>query len=355
MRTVVIGGGIAGLGAAWQLASDREVILLERETALATHSSARNAQIWLPTDTDATTGALARRSAELLTSLLGSEREWLRRDGAIVMVDDEERARAIREGAHRAGLRAVGLSRSALRERAPEIEVDAIPLAIEGAGVFEPSVMLDALARAARAAGVTIRTGAGAAEIDRRGRAIRGVVLESGERVPCDEVVIAAGAWSRALGNTAGVDEPLIPLRRHLVVIEATARSVVWCFGGDEVYWRPESGGVLVSPCDEVPCDPGLPPSDPAVLELLASRLARTAPSFVDAPVRTSWACQRTYAPDRELVLGPDPRVDGLAWLGGLGGRGMTVGTAAAELCAEAMRGSGGALAETLAPGRVAT
>ena len=81
-RSVVVGGGIAGLAVAWALAKrGRDVTLLEAEPALGTHSSARNAQIWLPIDDDETTGPLALRSAEALTSLLGAETEWLVRDG----------------------------------------------------------------------------------------------------------------------------------------------------------------------------------------------------------------------------------------------------------------------------------
>jgi glycine/D-amino acid oxidase-like deaminating enzyme len=85
LHTVIVGGGIAGLSLAWQLASDRRVTLLEQESFVGTHSSARNAQIWLPIDDDETTGPLGRRSAELLTGLLGLESAWLRRGTAIVI------------------------------------------------------------------------------------------------------------------------------------------------------------------------------------------------------------------------------------------------------------------------------
>ena len=46
-----------------------------------------------------------------------------------------------------------------------------------------------------------------------------------------------------------------------------------------------------------------------------------------------------TFAPDGELVIGPDPEVAGLTWLAGLGGRGMTIGPAAGELLAKWMDG----------------
>ena len=53
------------------------------------------------------------------------------------------------------------------------------------------------------------------------------------------------------------------------------------------------------------------------------------APDLGVRQVRSYWACLRTFAPDRDLVVGPDPRIEGLSWFGGLGGRGMSVAIAA--------------------------
>jgi glycine/D-amino acid oxidase-like deaminating enzyme len=346
-HAVVVGGGIAGLSVAWGLArgGDRRVTLLERETHTGAHSSARNAQIWLPVDGDETTGPLARRSEATLTALVGSERGWLVRSGAIVLAPDDTVAREVTEGGARGGVAVRAMSRAELHERAPVVEgasLDAPSLFVEGAGIFDPHAMMTALLSACRRAGVNVRTVATVERVTVEAGAVRGVALFGGEMIAADEVVIAAGAWAGRLGAEAGAWVPLVPLRRHLIVLEADPRRVgpmVWRFGEEQVYWRPESGGVLASPCDETPLDACLPAADPAALEALAEVLGSIAPALVDAPVRTKWACLRTYAHDRELVLGPDPRVPGLAWLAGLGGRGMTVGVAAGELCAAAMTG----------------
>jgi glycine/D-amino acid oxidase-like deaminating enzyme len=67
----------------------------------------------------------------------------------------------------------------------------------------------------------------------------------------------------------------------------------------------------------------------------------------------------RTFAPDRELVVGNDPRLRGLSWLGGLGGRGMGVALGAGELLARVLRGEppgtsqDAALADALSPARL--
>lgn len=356
-RTLILGGGIAGLSLAFFLARDRarRVTLLEREAFAGTHSSARNAQIWLPVDDDSSTGPLAARTLAWMSELAGGEAAWLRRESAIVIAESEAMARAMERGAARGGLTARRANRAELARLSPMLApIDEPALIVDGAGILEPHVMITALVAACRREGVTLRLGAAVDRIAVESGRVVGVELD-GRRIDADEVVIASGAWARALGLSAGIDVPLVPLRRHLVVLDGDPRragTTVWRFGKGQVYWRPESGGVLTSPCDETPFDPCLPPADPQALEALATLLEPIAPELVEAPVRTSWACLRTYAHDRELVLGPDPRVEGLAWMAGFGGRGMTVAVGAAELCAQAMNGRADTLLERMRPDR---
>ncbi|MBX3272481.1 MAG: FAD-binding oxidoreductase [Sandaracinaceae bacterium] len=350
-RVVVIGGGIAGLSTARALARDRDVTVLEQEAFVGTHSSARNAQIWLPVDDDPTTGPLARASAAAWAERLGGG--WLRPRPAVVLTDAEG-ARRVEAGAAAGDLSVGVLDAAARRRLAPEVEGDDVAVEVRGAGTFEPSEMIDALRRDCRDAGVRLATSTRAERVEVRAGRVAGVALEGGARLAADEVVIAAGAYAGPLGAAVGAATTLVPLRRHLVVLEAPpTAAMVWRFTeGAEVYWRAESGGVLASPCDEDPVAPSLPAADPSALERLAERLASVAPSLVDAPVRKTWACLRTYARDRELVLGLDPRVEGLAWNAGHGGRGMTVGLAAGELCARALRGEDDPMLRLMRPHR---
>jgi D-arginine dehydrogenase len=104
-------------------------------------------------------------------------------------------------------------------------------------------------------------------------------------------------------------------------------------------YLRPEGEGLLLSPCDESSHDPGVPNVDPAAADLLAAKLLGTAPSLADLELRTSWACLRTFAPDRRPVIGPDAEVAGLFHVSGLGGSGMGTSWAVGELAAALVRG----------------
>jgi D-arginine dehydrogenase len=132
-------------------------------------------------------------------------------------------------------------------------------------------------------------------------------------------------------------------MRRHLFVsgrVEGASRNVpfVWVEGAN-FYWRGEGDGLLLSPCDETPSEPGLPSTDPAAAELLAQKLARHAPGLGDLPLRKNWACLRTFAPDRRPIVGPDPRLPGLFHVSGLGGFGMMTSAAIGELAALVLTG----------------
>jgi D-arginine dehydrogenase len=226
---------------------------------------------------------------------------------------------------------------------------------VDSDGVIDIHAVTEALARAVRASGVRITTGCGVERILAEEGRVCGVLLEDGRQLHSARVVNAAGAWSASLGEAIGVPLSLVPLRRHLAVLDAelpTETPVVWNLG-DELYFRPETGGLLASPCDETPWEPCLPPTSMDALELLGAKLSSVAPRLADLSVRRSWACLRTFAPDRQFVAGADPRLDGLYWLGGFGGRGMTEGLAAGEVLGAVMAGEAHPLAEALSPARL--
>lgn len=355
----IVGGGIAGLAAAYHLAREgaTSVTLFEREPLVASHSSARNAAIYVGVSGGAW-GDLSRRSRELLDDLLGRAR-WLRADGFMYVAPDEamlgeEAARARASGApHHL------LGRPELEARVPVLGggFAGAGLLLPEAGVLDIHLITSHLAERARAAGVRIVLGQEVARVRASGGCARGLELAGGEVAGADAVVLAPGAWAPSLGASCGAALPLQPLRRHLAQLDLAGPvdehgPTVWALGV-EVYFRPESGGVLASACDEVPWPPSLPPTDAGALETLADRLGKLAPGLELAAVRRAWACLRTFAPDRLPVIGADPRVEGLYWLAGLGGSGMSVGVGAGELLASVVAGRDHPLSGAVGPGRL--
>lgn len=351
---VVIGGGIAGLSAAWQLGvlGVRDVVLVEAESMLGSHSSARNAAIFLPLEESLSAVWLAQRSRDLLDTQLGTG--WLSAQGVTLVAGGEDPLDELRFAARRFGVFHERWGPATLDHRLPMLtEGDArYALHLPLGGVMDVHMVMMALSRFIRKLGIPILTSTRVESFDVSGQGIQAVRLEGGRSIKCERIVMAAGAWAGRLGLLAGADLTLSPLRRHLVQLvgEEMPRwrtPTVWRVD-DGVYFRPEAGGVLASPCDEVLCEPGVPGTDPGELEALAMKLARLAPSLGDAQVQRSWACLRTMSTDREMIVGEDPRLKGVFWLAGLGGRGMTCGVAAGELLARLMVGLPHPLTRTL-------
>jgi D-arginine dehydrogenase len=358
-RIAIVGGGIAGLAAAHHLAQDAtaSVTLFEREPLVATHSSARNAAIYVGISGGAW-GDLSRRSRELLDQMLGRAR-WLRTNGFMWVAPDEAMLREEAALARAAGALHVALDRRQVEERVPVLAggFAEAGLLLPEAGVLDIHLITSHLAERAQAAGVLLALGQEVARVRTGGGRARGIELASGEVIDADAVVLAPGAWAASLGASCGAALPLQPLRRHLAQLDPADpvgehEPTVWALGV-EVYFRPESGGVLASPCDEMPWPPSLPPTDADALDTLADRLAKLAPALGLAALRRAWACLRTFAADRLPVIGPDPRVEGLYWLAALGGSGMSVGLGAGELLAALVAGRDHPLAAAVDPGRL--
>lgn len=353
----MVGGGIAGLSAAHHLSRERlgAVLLLEREGVLCTHSSGRNAAIFLELSSGPGDVALARRSRPMLDELLPG---WLSPCGTLMVASDGKSLEPLLARAEREGVRCGRMDRRELLEAAPALEGGNAKAGLfcPGDGVMDVHGVSQALARGIRARGGRIECGAEVAAVEAKGGRLSGVKLASGERVSAGTVVLCGGAWAGELGGTAGAPLSMVPLRRHLAVLvppeKVTGLQVVWSVDAD-VYFRPESGGFLASPCDEEPWPPGLPPASQAGLERLAEKLSKVAPALSRSEVRRAWACLRTFAKDRAAVVGADPRVRGLHWMAGLGGHGMTGGLAAGEVLAAAVAGRSDPLGEVLSPVRL--
>ncbi len=359
---VVVGGGVAGLACAWQLAEYGvpDVLLLEAEPLLAMHASGRNAAIFLPLEESVAGVWLAARSRELLDERAGTS--WLWAQGVALVAAARDALDQLSFTARRLDVFHERWSAAQLAHKLPLLEAGDCnhALFLPLAGVMDVHAVLMNLRRWALRAGVRIETSAPVAAIESERGKVAGVQLLHGPRVASERVVLASGAWAGKLGRVAGSRLTLTPLRRHLVYLVGrnmpTWRApVVWRVDAPHIYCRPEAGGLLASPCDETPFEPCIPPSDPHALEALATRLERFAPKVLEsASVRRTWACLRTMTEDRELAVGADGRVAGLYWCAGLGGRGMSCGAAAGELLARALLGLSHPLLRALSPERFA-
>ena len=182
--------------------------------------------------------------------------------------------------------------------------------------------------RGLRRRGGTIRANARVVGLE-WGNGIWNIELADEDLIGAPLVVNAAGAWADSVATMAGA-EPLglRPLRRTAFTVPApewfrTMYDLPSVRDVDESFYvKPEGPHFLCSPADETPSDP----CDARPEELDIARAIDTineATLLEIRSVRSQWAGLRTFAVDRNPVLGMDPTVPGFLWVAGQGGFGI--------------------------------
>lgn len=330
---LIIGGGIAGVSAAARLADLGSVALLERETALATQASGRSAALFEQNYGSASTIALNRASrADHDTRGVLSPRGFL----LIAKQDD---------AGFDADRRDMGLDEitpTEARQLWPILSPD-ITRAAYHADCYDidTDALVQSFAREARSKNAQLITGCAPTALHRG--ATQGWTAETPNGpIQARQIVNAGGAWADDIAQMAGLPPiGITPYRRSMARIAApVAPDAPMLFGpGESWYAKPDAGALIVSPADEDP----MPPHDAWADDMvLAEGLARYE-SHVTAPVErmiANWAGLRSFAPDRNLVLGPDPGTPDFIWCAGQGGYGMQSAPGASRHLAHVIGGT---------------
>lgn len=345
-RHVIIGAGFAGAATAYHLARKgvRDILILEQEKIAGVHSSGRNASMIRQVVPEPAIVNLARDGAAFLRSppadwpipvdyrcngslLLGSGEGWKK------LLRDAEMARA-------AGIEAENWSRERARDYVPVLKGADFDGAIwcPADGVVDIHALLSGYLKAASALGAQIRYGCLVQGIEARDGRASGIVTADGI-IKAEAVINAAGPWAGVIGKMAGAAAPpLRPCRRHLFVTAPLPWvDPRWPFVWDDahgIYFRPDSGGLLLCPCDQDEMAPGDPPTDGRIAELLAGKIRKYFPGVADVAIKKNWAGLRTLSPDGRFVIGWDPKVRGFFWVAGLGGHGVTTSSSVGNLAA---------------------
>ena len=134
-----------------------------------------------------------------------------------------------------------------------------------------------------------------------------------------------AGSWAGRIGELLGLSKPLTPMRRTGVIVAAPEDVGDWPLVhtviGD-MYFKPESPGLMISPADETPSPPTDAQPEELDIAIAIDRFQSYTTHPVDRPMHT-WAGLRTFAPDRYPIVGFDQDAPGFFWLAGQGGFGV--------------------------------
>lgn len=353
-KYVIIGAGFAGAATAYHLARRgvKDLLILEQETVPGVHSSGRNAAMVRQVVSEPAIAELALKGAASLRSLPA---EWavpalFRQNGSLLLGGGDGWRKLVKDAemARQKGIEAEIWSPEETKERVSVLE----GADFEGAvwcptdGIVDIHALLTGYLKAAAASGAEIRYGCSVSGVEVKGGRATGVQTPGGT-ISAAAVINAGGPWAGAIGRLAGaIDAPLRPCRRHLFVSAPLSWvDPTWPFVWDlthDLYFRPESAGLLLCPCDQDEMAPGVPPLDDSVAELLAEKVRRFVPKISDVAIKKSWAGLRTLCPDGRFAIGWDPKIEGFFWVAGLGGHGVTTSYSVGELAAELILGGRG-------------
>ncbi len=340
---LVVGAGMAGSSAAYELAGLGSVILIEREDVPGYHTTGRSAAVF--------TEAYGNRAIRGLTTAsrafydappdgFGDAPLLTPRGGLFIGREDQQsNLQQHYEDCH-ALVPSVTLVDGAEACRlVPILRADYV-----AGAVYEPDAMgIDVNAlhqgylRGLKARGGTLVTDAELMSLTHRDGVWQAETRAGAHTAPV--VVNAAGAWCDVVAEMAGARPiGLVPKRRTAFIFDAPEGTNPndWPLMADideGFYIKPDSGRLLGSPADETPMPPQDIQPDELDIAIALDRIEKATTVKVTR-ILNKWAGLRSFVADKTLVAGFDSELDGFFWLAGQGGYGIQTAPAMSAITA---------------------
>ncbi len=345
---IVIGGGIAGISVAFELAADRSVCLLEMESSLTFHTTGRSAATFL----ESYGGPIIRRLTVSSRAFFEDPPDGF--DGPLMIprpllwiapvgAGDQVRALEAEVSPLVPSVRLVEVDEA--MEINPILRREHIELCMlePGATELDVSSLHQGYVRGLRQRRGSVNTLSGVVgltNVDGMWRA----VTRGGDEYEAPVVVNASGAWGDEVATMAGVTPVgLHPLRRTLFMVAAPDGVAVDALPltadvAGTFYIKPEGNAqYLCSPADETPSEPCDAKVDELDIAIAIERI-REATVLEARHVRSSWAGLRTFTADRSPIACYERDHEGFFWLVGQGGYGIQTAPALARVAAAIVR-----------------
>jgi D-arginine dehydrogenase len=347
-RFVIIGAGMAGASVGYWLSQHEPVLILERESQPAYHTTGRSAAMFIETYGPPLVRALTVGSRPFYESPPPGFTEYpiLIPRGVLTIATEVQRA-LLDEAydiARGIGAKVERLSPEEARERVPVLRAERLIGATYEADPTDIDVhtLLQGFLKGIRQNGGQILT---SSEVIALKRQANGWRIETSQGVFEAEVVVnAAGAWCDEVGKLAGAPPVgLAPKRRSAFIFAPPEKTAVaaWpvVISADEsFYFKPDAGMLLGCPANVDP----MPPHDvrPEEIDIAKgiARIEEATTMTIRRPLRT-WAGLRSFVPDGELVGGFDAAAPGFFWLAGQGGYGIQTAAAMGQACSAILLG----------------
>jgi sarcosine oxidase subunit beta len=357
-EVVVIGGGVMGASIAFHLAEAgvRDVLLLERDS-LAGGSTSKAAGGVRAQFSDALNVQLGARSLDAFERFgerPGHEID-LHQVGYLFLLttpDDVatyEASVALQNGL---GVESRMLTARQAAELAPIMSSDGVLAAAfhPRDGYCAPEAVVHGYAAGARRHGATVLTGVEVTGVEVTGLDVRSrtpsgahvrAVVTSAGRVETGTVICCAGPWSAAVAAMAGVDLPVTPLRRQILVTEPLPASVLalapptmpMTIDAASTFYLHREGPAMLLGMSYAAERPGFDLSlSDAWLPDLTAEIERRAPALLDVGIAHGWAGLYEDSPDHNALIGEAADVSRFLYATGFSGHGFLQGPAVGEV-----------------------
>ena len=346
-KIVIIGGGMMGLGLAYNLAlqGETDVVVLEKGYLCAGASGRNGGGVRMQWGTP-TMVTLAKRSLELMDSFARATgiNVWFRRGGYLFLAASDDVVKRVEKNAvlhNRMGVKTRIITADEGREIVPELSMKGIKACAWNPedGVVFPWAFLWGYAKQLEKRGVSIETFTSVTGFEMSQNRITKVLTSRGE-ISCDRVVLAAGAWSPQIAALAGVQmpnkahrheicssEPLKPFLGPLVSVLDSGLYFSQSMRGEIV------GGMGDSK-EAVGINLG---STMRFLSRYSQALTEQLPQAGSLKVLRQWSGPYDVTPDNSPILGVTPGLSNLLQMSGFVGHGFMMGPAVTERMAKWM------------------
>ncbi len=347
---VIVGGGVVGTAIAYYLAGlgMRDVVVIESGYLSCGATGRCGGGIRQQWSTEANT-ELAIESVRLFKSLeeeLEADIEFLQGGYLVLAYTEEDEVQFAKnvELQRRLGLDVCALSPSEIAsEVTGYLNTDGVRMATwcPDDASANPFLTTQAYGEAAVRRGVDVELFTRVERILVEGGKVVGVQTNRGE-VSSPVVVLAAGSHSVDLARSAGVELPISPYRREILVTEPLERFfdpmiISFSFG---IYFRQTRHGAVIGGF----ADPEEPvginqTSSLNFLVEMSRKLRHMMPVLKPVKVVRQWAGMYDVTPDAQPILGPTDGLEGLVHASGFSGHGFMIAPKVAQLVAQSVIG----------------